>query len=134
MKKHIIAVFTALILACGVLVGCGQAGGGAAADPHNAAFVGDWELSAIEGEGAISEEDFQLMKDLGLTATLVLFEDGKANLNLFGEDLGEGEWTSTSATEGTLNLEGQDVQLGLDGETLRLSQQGDVLVFTKTAE
>ena len=129
MKKRIIALFAVLVLACGVLVGCGKS----EEDGHNAAFVGEWELTAIEGDGAVAPEDLELMKDLGLTATLSISESGTATLNLFGEDLGQGEWSSSSSSAGTLIIDGQKINLSLEGGELRLSQQGDVLVFTKAS-
>lgn len=132
MKKRFLGIAAALALVCIALVGCN--GGGAASQDYTANFAGEWELVSMESADPITEDDIQTMKDLGLTVTLVLSEDGTADLNMFGESMGSATWEAKSATECSFTSEGAEATLTLDSSTgrLRFSQGDEALVFTRT--
>ena len=131
MKKRFLGIAAALALVCIALVGCN--GGGAASQDFTANFAGEWELVSMESEDPITEDDIQTMKDLGLTVTLVLNEDGTADLNMFGESMGSATWEAKSATECEFSSDGAAATLTLDSSTgrLRFSQGDEALVFTR---
>ena len=113
-----------------VVVGCGGANGGQEAKD---AFVGSWNLVAMEGEAGASAEDIALMQSLGLSVGIQLHEDGTGSLDLFGEKM-DGTWTAENATQGKLVLSDQEIAmtLGSDGN-LSLQQNNDTMIFQKGA-
>ena len=71
-----------------------------------------------------------MAKDLGITVTLELNEDGTAALVIFGEKA-EGEWEAKSATEGTFKAEDAAVDMKIADGKLTMEQNGEKLVFEK---
>ena len=71
-----------------------------------------------------------MLKDLGLTVTLELNEDGTGALVLFGEAM-NGEWEAASATEGSFKVEGETVDMKIADGKLTMEQSGEKLVFQK---
>ena len=129
MKKRFLGILAVLAVFCIALVGCGGP-----KEDYTPVFAGEWELVAMESEdNEVSEQDLQDMKDLGLTVTLTLNEDGTANRVMFGEDYGTGEWSAKSATECNMTMEGQKIDVVLDPSTgrLRFSQGDEALIFVK---
>ena len=151
MKKRIFAIAVAYVLALSfALVGCGGGGNSDTAAPADTAaststntaeptvqadpaenFIGTWELSYMEADGeVIDETTIQQMKDYGMTASLILAEDGSASLDVFGEVMSGGTWTATSATEGTVTFEGSTVPMTLSDQTITLASNGTSMRFT----
>ena len=81
MKRTIIILLSAVLVL--VLAACGGKEG------NNLDITGYYELvSVTAGSGAeTTDEDIQMLKDLGMTASLECFEGGKAVLDLFGDTL-----------------------------------------------
>ena len=118
--KKIVAVFAlAFALAFG-LTSCG----GATPEDFTPHFVGSWELVQIEGgETNFSQDDFDMLKEMGMTCSLKLQEDGTYNLDLFGQASSE-TWETTSAETATLSMGGQQVEVTLVDDKLILEQAG----------
>ena len=127
MKKvGIIAVLCCVFALSMALVGCG----GSASDPKQA-FIGTWELIEMNDNGTItSQEDLELLKSLGIEVTAELNEDGTASINMMGEAM-TGTWEASSATAGKITIEGQSVDMTLDGDKLSMSQNNQTLTFQK---
>ena len=126
MKKGIIALLACMFALSLALVGCGGGGGDA-----KAAWVGSWDLVEMEENGQVTtSDDLQMLKDLGITVTLELNEDGTAALVIFGEKA-EGEWEAKSATEGTFKAEDAAVDMKIADGKLTMEQNGEKLVFEK---
>ena len=126
MKKGIIALLACVFALSLALVGCGGGGGDA-----KAAWVGTWDLYEMEENGQItSTDDIQMLRDLGLTVTLELKDDGNGALVMFGESL-EGTWEAKSATEGSFTAQDQTVGMTIADGKLTMEQNGSKLVFQK---
>lgn len=127
MKKRFLGMLAVATVCCIALAACGSAQD----DVSN--FIGEWQMIATDNVAdPVSEEEVQRMKERGLTVDLTLSADGTCDFNMFGEPE-EGTWSAQSATEGTLLLEGQEVELTIDPDTGRLyfSQDGESLVFAR---
>ena len=130
MRKRI-ALVAALALSAAlafVLVGCGGGGGN-----NKANFVGSWDLvgaTSDSGSEEMSAADFEMAKSMGLTATMTLSEDGKLFFDFLRQKM-EGTWEVKSASEGTAIIDGEMVDIKLDGEKLLIEQDGSFLSFVK---
>ena len=129
MKKIIAAFALAFALAFG-LTSCG----GAVPEDFTSNFVGSWELVKIEGGSTnFSQDDFDLLKEIGMTCTLKLEEDGTYDFDLFGQNMSE-TWEAVSAETATLAMNGQQVDVTLVEGNLVLEQAGaEKYTFAKTA-
>ena len=131
MKKRFLGILAVLAVFCIALVGCGGSG-----KDYTSNFAGEWELVAMESEeNQVSEEDLQNMKEMGLVVTLNLNEDGTANLVMFGEDYGSGEWSAKTSTTIDMTMEGQKIDVTLDPSTgrLRFAQGDEALIFVRAS-
>ena len=133
MKKLGITSLVVCVFAlCLALAGCGggAASGGDAADAK-AAFAGTWDLVEMTQNGQQTDSDnIEKLKALGLEVYLNLNEDGTSELVLFA-DSSEGTWEASSATVATLSLQGESVEMKLEGGKLRMEQEGSSLTFQK---
>ena len=128
MKKGIIALLACVFALSLALVGCGGGGGGG---DVKSAWIGSWELVELEENGQVTtSDDIQMLKDLGLTVTLELNEDGNSALVLFGEAT-NGTWEAKSTTEGTFKIEDQAVDMKIADGKLTMEQNGSKLTFQK---
>ncbi len=119
MKKIVAAFALAFALGFG-LTSCG----GATPEDFTPNFVGSWELVKIEGgDTNFSQDDFDLLKEMGMTCTLKLNEDGTYNFDLFGQVMSE-TWEAASAETATLAMNGQQVDVALVEGNLVLEQAG----------
>ena len=123
--SKIASVILGLVLALG-LAGC--SGGASSSD----AFLGVWKMTAMEGEDAAEEADLELMEQLGMFITLTIAEEGKASMNFLGESE-DATWEATSATEGTIKIDGESVPMVLKDGKLRIEQDGMAMVFEKAS-
>lgn len=132
MKKKLGLIAAAILsLAfCFYLSGCGKGVSSEAVE----SLSGKWEINSVESEDEAqqtSAADASLMRQMGLSVTLELNEDGTASMDVFGE-VSEGEWTAKEANSGVLSIKDQKVNIELDENgLLRLSQNGAVLVFQR---
>ncbi|MGI6664035.1 MAG: lipocalin family protein [Christensenellaceae bacterium] len=94
-------------------------------------FTGTWELVAMEEDGeTISGADLDLMQELGLSASIVLEDGGKATLALFDEAM-EGSWKEKNASSCTLTFEEETITATLKNGKLTLEDEGAKLIFEK---
>lgn len=158
MKKRFLSIIAVIAMFCLVLVGCGGGGsdttaapaeqsssepgklsGGAAEveeEDFTAVFAGEWQaiyMDADDPEDAISEDDMQMMRDMGYTADLTLSEDGTWKMVIFGEDFGEGIWEAKSATEAIIFYEDEKITVSYDASTgvLSLIESNDTIFFVR---
>lgn len=125
-KKLLVACIACVAALCLVLAGCGNS-----AEDAKKAFTGTWDLSEMSQNDEItSSEDIETLKSLGLEVYANLNEDGSAALVLFGQVI-EGTWEASSTTAGTITLEGQKVDMKIDGEKLSFAQENAILTFVK---
>lgn len=131
MKKKLLALVVVCLCALSLgMFGCGGGGGGE--EDASAAFIGNWKLVDITGED-VSAEDLELMESLGMTVEADFDADGNAQLVMFGEAM-VGTWEAASASEGTITLEGQAVNMTIDNGQLSMEQGGDGLIFEKVSD
>lgn len=125
-KAGIIAILCCVFALSMALVGCG--GGGA--DPKQA-FIGTWELVEMNDNGTVtSQSDLEQLKALGITITAEFNENGSASINMMGEKM-EGTWEATGANAGKITIDGQSVDMKIDGDKLSMSQNNQTLTFQK---
>lgn len=122
-------VFGFVVVAC--LVCAGLASCAAGEEDYTANFVGAWELTSMEGgESSLTADEFAMMKEMGVSASLNLAEDSTYIFDLFGDQV-EGAWEATAADAASLAVSGQTIPITLVGDTLQLTQSGDqTLIFT----
>lgn len=127
MKKIALVFALALALSFG-LASCG----GAPKEDFTPNFAGTWELIQVEGgDNSLSQDDFVMLKDLGMSCTLNLAEDGTYTFDMFG-DVSSDAWEAVAADTATLTMSGQSVNVTLANDTLTLEQGGsEKLVFSK---
>lgn len=126
MKKGIVALLACMFALSLALVGC--SGGG----DVKAAWVGTWDPIEWTEEGQLrNSDDLQMLKDLGLTFSLELNDDGTAKLMIVGEAV-NGEWEAKSATEGTFKLEDGSADMKIADGKLTMQLANDTIVFEKT--
>ena len=126
-KAGIIAVLCCVFALCASLVACG---GGT--DPK-AAWVGTYDLIEMNDNGTItSQDDLEMLKALGVEVNAELNSDGTAAISMMGEKL-EGTWEVSSASAGKITIEGQTIDMTLNGDKLVMSQNNQTLTFQKSA-
>ena len=130
MNKKIVSVLlacAAVFALCIAMVGCGG--------DNKKDFVGNWELTEIQdgsGNATTSSDDVAKLKDMGLTVTLTLAEDGKASLSMFGEEQ-TGTWKVDKAKEATIEIEGLGSQkITVEKDSLTMANSDARLLFVKT--
>ena len=84
------------------------------------------KVLAVVGGHAITEEDIQMLKELGLVATLECFEDGTAVLDLFGEKMD----LTYDTQKMIFVIEGQETKFKYDGGKIMITEGDDSLTFT----
>ena len=100
MKRFtkVIAVVASTVLACLVVAGCGNK------EAYKADFVGTWEIVETQKDGeAVSEEDINLLKSLGMNVYAEIAEDGTCTLEPFGSTMA-GTWDVTAKGKGTMTI------------------------------
>lgn len=109
--KILLSVLVILsILAC--LAACGSKG------PS-----GTYSLVSMEMDGETIDAD--LLKTLGMEATITFNADGTGKVNLMGEKE-EFEWKGN-----TIIADGEEITFKLDGNKLTLEEDGQKMVFSK---
>lgn len=129
-KTKICGFLVALTCAlCAGLVSCGSP-----AEDYTPGFVGTWELSSLEGsEEGMSAEDFAILKERGMVASLDLKDDGTCSFDLFG-DVREGTWEAAAADVARITVADQVSDVALAGDSLTITQNtGQALIFTKAS-
>ena len=91
--------------------------------------IGYWKLtSMIDEDGVENTEDVELLDGMGLSVTLKISEDGAAVLDMFGET------TEMTYAEGKLTLGEEVITVTVDGDKLKMEEDGQALVFTRAEE
>lgn len=125
MKQKLIAIVMAAACACAlcfVLVGCGD---------NKANFVGDWELETIESD-SMGTIDATVLKQMNMSVTLTLNEDGSADFVMFGQSI-DATWVENGAATMTLTLSGEgDAVFVLSSDGKLSSDDGDTtMIFVR---
>ena len=131
-KKLGIILASCVFALCLGLMGCTGGDGNGGNDAANKeAFVGTWDLVEMSQDGEVTgSDDLETLKALGLEVYVNFYDDGSMVLALFGEPM-EGTWEATSATAGTIEMEGQSVSMSIENEQLKFEQEGASLTFEK---
>ena len=127
MRKFILAVIVASVLAlCSfAAVGCSGGGGGGS---DQADFVGVWDVDSMTG---VSDDDMAMVKAMGgVQATLA--EDGTFALSMMGMVV-PGTWEFADGAA-NVTIEGQSVPATIEGGKLKFEQDGTEMLFTKTSD
>ena len=123
MKKRLAALLACcLIAALAVLAGCAGGGGASsqATEADKAAFVGSWDLYEMEDQSTkTSAEEVETFKQLGLTITLDLNDDGTAALNMFGDAV-NGTWEAKARGAAEVVINGDTAPMTLADDILSL--------------
>ncbi len=92
---------------------------------------GIWKLTGVEGVGEItSQEDIEMMEELGLSVSLEMKAGGNAEFGLFEESM-SGTWKAKD--QGCeVTIEGLPILGNLDGDTFTLDQEGSKMIFTRS--
>ena len=132
MKKlGIIASLCCAFVLSLALFGCGSGSNGDDPEAAKAAFAGTWNLTGMTQDGQeTSADDIKMLAALGLEVYLDLNDDGTAQLMLFGESM-DGTWEASSTTAGKVTLNGESVDMTIDGEQLKMEQAEASLTFEK---
>ena len=77
-----------------------------------------------------SSDDISTLAALGMEVKLTLNEDGSAQMDMIDDHM-SGTWEFTSSTEGAATLDGQAVELRIEGETLNMLEKGYTMSFKK---
>lgn len=101
-------------------------------------FVGDWKLYAMEHdnpEQSITHEEIEEAKEQGMDYSLLqlmtLRDNGTYAINMMG-DISEGAWTDNGDGTGTLNTEGIDFRIEMDGELLKAYADDNITWFERS--
>ncbi len=124
MMKKINRLFSAfMIVLCIFLTACGSS---ASSTP-----VGSYVLDKVSAEGeSDAAEQFEMMKESGLSATLDLNEDGTGLLNMFGTAINV-TWNKDAKTIG---IYGQDLEYTFENKAFTFTWDNTKLEFTKAEE
>ncbi|MBQ9021227.1 MAG: hypothetical protein IJ113_04340, partial [Eggerthellaceae bacterium] len=127
-KGMVLASVFALLMALG-LVGCA---GPSPAEEFGSQFMGTWELVSASGDdNAVDAETFEILKEHGMSASLVLNEDGTYTFDVFGDAM-NGTWEATAEDAATMEMSGQTVNLTLVNGQITIDQgAGAKLTFAK---
>ena len=89
--------------------------------------VGYWTLvDMIDEDGQSGKDDVDLLAQLGMFVTLEITEDGKAVLDMFGEQ------TELNYADGKMTLNDETIDITVDGDTLTMAENGQSLIFERT--
>lgn len=117
MKKVVLSLVAAVVLAMSLLVGCG---GGNAPDTLEGTT---WTITKAEAQGV---DAVALAKAAGMSSEMTCkFQDGKAVLNMMGSTT-SGDY---SYSDGKLTLEGETTTV--NGNTIEFDVEGVHLVMEK---
>lgn len=125
-KLKLIGAVIALVVGALAFVGCNMGG-------DTARFAGTWNLQygeSSENAESLSEKNVASMRALGIEPYLNLDENGNLALVTF-EKAQYGTWEMKGRETAEAVVEGQDAEIVLDGDLLRLKQEGTTLVFSK---
>lgn len=139
MKRiGIVVLLCCMFSLCFALVGCGggesssssaSSSDGASA---KAAFAGTWDLTGLVRDGQeTSKQDIESLTNLGYEVYLNLNEDGTSKLSLFDKDPITGTWDASSATAGTITMQGSTIDMTIEGDTLTVAQNKSSMTFKK---
>lgn len=129
------ALLSALVLVVS-LAACGGGDAGQQQDPAAAAskFVGSWEI--YEGSfdnGSFSNDEYRLMADAGMHATLDLDSDGNMLIDSFGDQY-TGTWKMVDDDTVEFNIDGDTVQGPYADNKLTIEYEGEKLVYEKVSD
>ena len=97
-------------------------------------YAGTYELTALVEDGrATSADDLQVMRDMGLNSYLRLYDDWGLSLDFSGQVM-TGTWEAADDTHLALVIEGSAVSAAIDGETLTLEADGNLMSFTRVSD
>ena len=89
--------------------------------------VGYWTLvDMLDEDGQSGKDDVDLLAQLGMFVTLEITEDGKAVLDMFGEQ------TELNYADGKMTLGEEKIDITVDGDTLTMAENGQSLIFERT--
>ena len=140
MKRiGIVALLCCMFSLCFALTGCGggesSSSSSASADDGasaKAAFAGTWDLTGLVRDGQeTSKQDIESLTNLGYEVYLNLNEDGTSKLSLFDRDPVTGTWEASSATAGTITMQGSTIDMTIEGDTLTVAQNNSSMTFKK---
>lgn len=115
----------ALAVCMFTLSACGKDGGGS----KTGKVTGTYELTAARADGTNEgAEQFEMMKEMGMSATLTLNEDGKGQLNMFGTLI---EITYDTEKK-TITVYDQAMEYTFEDPVFTFTWEGTALDFTKT--
>lgn len=110
-----------IVLCVIVLSACGTSGG------SNAAGTYEMTAASAEGDGSAAEQ-FELMKENGMSATLDLKTDGTGILNMFGTVINV-TWDKGAKT---IRIYDQDMEYTCESDVFTFTWENTKLEFTKT--
>lgn len=116
------------------LAGCG--GGGSQQEDPSENFIGTWELSDFTEASASSSGDsidLDLLKSFGYTITLTLDEDKSMKMEMAGESM-EGTWEVKDSSTITITSDEASGEATLQDGNLILEEDGDRMVFERSAD
>ena len=134
---RLLGAFIGVFALCIALAACGGGGGGTsdggkedAPDPAEA-FIGYYQIVSMDAGGeSYSADELDELRDLGFNVLLELKKRGKAEINMMGE-VETGTWEATSEEEGTIEMDGDELDLILDGDELTITDGEQELVFER---
>ena len=92
------------------------------------AFVGTWNVVEVEEGGEVIGAE--LIELAGLTAFLVLSEDGTMSMDLMGE-VGEGTWKAKNDSTVSITVDGEKIDATLADGRLTLAADETKIIFSK---
>ena len=122
MKKILVIVITVVMIL--TLTACGKGGEdeGTAID-----ISGYYELKSVTSASGTptTDEDIQMLKQLGIVASLECFSDGTAVLDLFGDQMNY----TYDTDKMVFSLEGEEVSFKYEDGNITLVDGEDSLTF-----
>lgn len=110
---------------------CGGAPSGPDLEALATRFVGTWEMSSAEFEDqSVSEEDYEMVTEMGMHVTLDLDGSGNILLDAFGQQV-EGTWEIKDENTVSVTIEGGTVDMPYADDELTLEYDGETMNFRK---
>ncbi|MDI9590288.1 MAG: hypothetical protein QM302_04520 [Acidobacteriota bacterium] len=127
--RGLVMLAACAVFACLMVAACGNA---SEAVDYGEAFVGTYEICEMTEDGEVTgADDLKLLSSAGLHVYLDLDADGTGVLELFGRSM-SGTWEASGSKKATITIDGQAVDMTLDGEgILALSQDSQELKFRR---
>lgn len=120
--RKLTAIVASVLIVCLFMVGCGKKKD----VDYRQNFAGTWEAVEISGDGnASSASDFELLKSYGLGVYLELRDDGTMALETFGA-AEEGTWEAPKERAGTIEVDGQKINMNLSRDNILTLTQDKV--------